>query len=207
MRFSALWDLYKKLAEVPDYYFWRLRGSPMRGVPHLVKQRILQEHARSYGLRTMVETGTNLGQMINAMLQLMDNIYSIEMDDWSYERAVRRFAGQCKVHMIRGSSAQELPRLLPTITQPTLFWLDAHNFDLETPVREELQAISAHMRPGHVILIDDSSWFDGRNQYPTMEWVQRFVNNNLPGYTLKEEMHMIQIIPKWGGLQSPDISI
>jgi len=168
----------------------------MRRVPHLVKQRILKEHAQQYGLRTMVETGTNLGQMIQSLLPLMDTIYSIEMDDWSYERAQRLFADNPEVHVIHGDSKRELLRLLPAIQQPCLFWLDAHNFDLETPVREELQAIASHLVPGHVILVDDSKWFDGRNQYPTMEWVRRFVEQNLPGYELTDEMHLIRIVPQ-----------
>ena len=69
-RSTPLWDVFKKAAELPDYYYWRLRGSPMRHVPHLVKQRTLRDYARRYALRVMVETGTNLGQMIAAMLPL-----------------------------------------------------------------------------------------------------------------------------------------
>ena len=37
-----------------------------------------------------------------AMLPLMDHIYSIEMDDWSYQRALRRFA-RCAIRSIRTS--------------------------------------------------------------------------------------------------------
>lgn len=195
LRSTAAWDVYKSLAALPDYYFWRLRGSPMRRVPHLVKQRTVQTHARRYGLRTMVETGTNLGQMIHALLPQMDQIHSVERDDWSYRRALRRFAGNPKVHMVQGDSAEVLPRLLPSIRRPALFWLDAHNFDKETPIREELAAIAANWVPGHVVLIDDSKWFDGRNQYPTREWLQEFVARHFPGYVLRDELHMFRITP------------
>ena len=106
------------------------------------------------------------------------------------------FLPATQVQIIHGDGKQELPGLLPAIQQPCLFWLDAHNFDLETPVREELQAVASHLVPGHVILVDDSKWFDGRNQYPTMEWVRQFVERNLPGYELIDEMHMIRIVPQ-----------
>jgi len=195
-RETPAWDAYKRAAEVPDYYFWRLRGSPMRRVPHLVKQRTLREYARRYALRQMVETGTNMGQMIRAMLPLMDDIYSIEMGDWSVARARRRFAGNPKVHLIHGDSTVELPRLLPSLRRPTLFWLDAHNFDLETPVRSELDAIANNLISRHVILIDDSKWFDGRNQYPTREWMDNFVRTRLPGYRIEDAMHMFRLTPQ-----------
>ena len=195
-RSTPLWDVFKKTAELPDYYWWRLRGSPMRRVPHLVKQRILREYARRYRLRLMVETGTNLGQMISAMLPLMEEIYSIERDDWNYQRARRKFAGNSKVHMVQGESGQTMPRVLAGIRQPCLFWLDAHNFDKETPIREELRAIVEHGVRGDVILVDDSKWFDGRNQYPTMEWMREFVRRNLPGYGLRDAMHIIRIAPE-----------
>jgi hypothetical protein len=195
-RSTPLWDVFKKAAELPDYYYWRLRGSPMRRVPHLVKQRTLREYARRYALRVMVETGTNLGQMIAAMLPLMDHIYSIEMADWNYQRALRRFGGNPKVHMVQGESGRTMPRVLRDIRQPCLFWLDAHNFDQETPIREELKAIVEHGVLGDVVLVDDSKWFDGRNQYPTMEWMREFVRRRLPGYGLQDAMHIIRIAPE-----------
>ncbi len=167
----------------------------MRRVPHLLKQRTLEEYARRYRPRIMVETGTNLGQMIHAMLPLMDEIYSIEMDDWSFQRAARRFAGNPKVHMVHGESGSAMPAVLASIHAPCLFWLDAHNFDVETPIREELTAIVKHGIPGHIILIDDAKWFDGRNQYPTMEWMREFVSRNLPGYKLEDRMHILRITP------------
>lgn len=196
IRSSRLWDAYKTAAALPDYYYWRLRGSPMRRVPHLVKERTLQEYARRYNLRVMVESGTNMGQMIASLLPQMDAVYSIEMDAWRVERARRRFSADPRVHIVYGNSADQMPTVASDISQPCLFWLDAHNFDIETPIRAELQAIAAHPIPGMVILIDDSKWFDGRNQYPTIGWVQQFVDKNFPGYELNDAMHMLRIAPK-----------
>lgn len=195
-RSTPLWDAFKKVAELPDYWYWRLRGSPMRRVPHYVKQRTLRDFARRYGLRVMVETGTNMGQMIAAMRTLMDRIYSIEMDDWSYQRARRKFAGDSRVRMVHGESGATMPSVVAELSQPTLFWLDAHNFDKETPIREELAAIAQSPVRGHVILVDDSKWFDGRNQYPTMQWVRDFVARHFPGYTVEDSMHIIRIFPR-----------
>lgn len=195
LRESRIWDVYKSFAAYPDYYYWRLRGSPMRRVPHLVKQRTLQEFGRRYGLCTMVETGTNLGQMIASMLPQVDEIWSIEMGDWSYERACRRFAGDPKVHLVHGDSGVKMYEVAPQVKSPCLYWLDAHDFDVLTPIREELDAIVKNFVPGTVILIDDSKWFDGRNQYPTMEWMHQFVRDRMPGYKLEDSMHILRITP------------
>jgi hypothetical protein len=195
LRSTRAFDLYKSLAAWPDYASWRLRGRPMRRVPHLVKQRALEEYARRYRLRCMVETGTNLGQMIAAMLPRMDEIWSIEMDAWSCERARRRFARQPKVHMVHGDSGRRMAEVVAQLRGPALFWLDAHDFDRSTPIREELEAIAAQPARGHVILIDDAKWFDGRNQYPTREWLADFTARRLPGYRLEEALHIFRLTP------------
>jgi len=98
--------------------------------------------------------------------------------------------------MVQGESGRTLPRVLREIRQPCLFWLDAHLFDQETPIREELKAIVEHGVRGDVVLVDDSKWFDGRNQYPTMEWMREFVRRQLPGYGLQDAMHIIRIAPE-----------
>jgi hypothetical protein len=76
-----------------------------------------------------------------------------------------------------------------------MFWLDAHNFEIETPIRAELQAIAGYFVPGHVILIDDSKWFVGRHQYPTREWMEEFVARHFPGYRLEDQLHMFRLTP------------
>ena len=47
--------------------------------PHIVKQRVLREYAKKYGLRILVETGTSTGDMVEAMKTDFDRIYSIEL--------------------------------------------------------------------------------------------------------------------------------
>jgi len=198
LRLSPVWDAYKSLAAYPDYWYWRLRGRPLRHVPHIVKRRLLVDHARSYKLKVLVETGTNLGQMIAATLPYMDEIWSIELADWSYQNACRRFAGDGKVHLVHGDSGAKMHEVAPKLSQPCLFWLDAHDGDRLTPIREELDAIASHSHlvPGSVFLIDDSPCFDGRNQYPTMEWMHEFTRTRLPGYRLENATNILRILPE-----------
>jgi len=61
-----------------------------------------------------------------------------------------------------------LQRVLPSVREPCLFWLDAHcsggdtaRGREETPVFRELPQILGHPVEGHVILIDDVQLLDG----------------------------------------------
>jgi hypothetical protein len=73
-----------------------------------------------------------------------------------------------------GDSAAVLPRILDSLDQPTLFWLDAHPCsdrsvrDAPVPLLAELAAIAGHRVEGHVILIDDMRLM-GRAGYPDKE--------------------------------------
>lgn len=134
--------------------------------------------------------------MIAATIPYMDEIWSIELADVSYQNARRRFARYGKVHLMHGDSGTKMYELAPKLLQPCLFWLDAHDGDRLTPIREELDAIASHLVPGSVFLIDDAPCFCGRNQYPTMDWMREFTRTRLPGYRLKQTMNIIRILPE-----------
>ncbi len=66
----------------------------------------------------------------------------------------------------------------------------------EIAVRLKMNTIRPNIEGHKLVLVDDSKWFDGRNQYPTMEWMQDFVRRHLPGYVLEDAMHIIRIAPE-----------
>ena len=68
---TPFYGVYKSLGHYPDYWYWKLRGQPVRS-PHLLKQRTVREYAEKYRLRTMVETGTYYGEMVAAMKNRFD---------------------------------------------------------------------------------------------------------------------------------------
>ena len=63
---TPFYGVYKSLGHYPDYWYWKLRGEPIRS-PHLLKQRTVRDYAQRYGLRVLVETGTYYGEMVEAM--------------------------------------------------------------------------------------------------------------------------------------------
>jgi hypothetical protein len=191
IRHSRLIFFYKRISFEPDFLLWKLRGSPTRRTPHLVKQRVLREYTAQFQPEVLIETGTQYGQMINAMRKRFRDIYSIELDDNNYALAVRNFAQHRHIHLLHGDSAVELPKLLPSISEPCLFWLDGHSD--KTPVMDELRAIFNHGPYRHVILIDDAHCFGSSKYYPTLDAVKHLAAKHYPGATLEVRDNIIRI--------------
>src|SRR5260370_34920690 len=88
---TPVYGLYKSLGHYPDYWYWKLRGEPIRS-PHLLKQRTVGEYAQRYGLRALVETGTYYGEMVAAMRKRFDRIDSGEFDSALAQRRQKNFS-------------------------------------------------------------------------------------------------------------------
>ena len=104
---------------------WERQGRPVPP-PHAFKQKVVLQYARQFDLRVLVETGTYLGEMVDAMRTAFGRVYSIELDQELYWRAVQRFAGRGSVTIVQGDSSKVLPQLLAELAEPVLFWLDGH---------------------------------------------------------------------------------
>ena len=192
-RDGFLFDPYKRIAVQGEYVWWRLRGSPGPKVPHLVKQRAIAEFARDYNLCVLVETGTNLGNMINAQKKRFREIHSIELNEWLASRAKRKFKNEPNIHLYQGDSGRILPQILEQLNEPCLFWLDAHWGDESAAIRQELESIYRHRIRDHVLLIDDARWFDGRTDYLTIEELREHANRAYPGSVVEVKDDIIRI--------------
>src|SRR5262245_15810456 len=140
---------------------WRLTGRPIPPPPP-VKQAIVREYQRRFGLRTFVETGTFAGGMIDAVQDLFDRIVSIELDPGWHARAVGRFRAAPHVTLLQGDSGTRLPEVLAALREPALFWLDAHYSGpitargaLDPRIVHELDASRAPPGPVPVLLMGD----------------------------------------------------
>lgn len=134
----------------------------------------------SNGVNVMIETGTLRGDTIEAMLNNFREIHSIEIDDKLYRKAVTRFKDFPNVHLYHGNSALILPNMLKNIDERCLFWLDAHKTNT-SPILGELNAINNHHIDGHIILIDDWSYFYGTMKNVNADDIYKRLN----GYNIK----------------------
>lgn len=180
---------------------WENSGRPIP-TPHLAKQNTLRKHAFDYGLKIFVETGTYMGDMIEAMKNVFEKIYSIEISRELFEQAGDRFKHAGHVELINGDSGSEIGRVMKKIDRPALFWLDGHysggptgKGDKETPIVEELGHIFDAPDIGHVIIIDDARCFGSEPDYPEMEELKKYVLSQRPGCRIAVEDDSIRITP------------
>ncbi len=188
--------------EKREIAIWKKSGKPLPP-PHVVKQIALREYARKFGLAILVETGTYLGDMVAAMMEDFETIYSIELSKDLYVKAVARFRGIEKVNLIQGDSGEELRRVVGEIDRPALFWLDGHysagitaKGEKETPVNEELETLLSLPDKHHVIVIDDARCFGSDPAYPTLEEVIALVSAKRPDLQVEVKDDSIRIAPR-----------
>ena len=163
---------------------WKRQGRPIPP-PAFIKQRCVKEYGKRFLLSTLIETGTFQGDMVDATKNTFDRIISIELDISRYQCAKERFARFGHIRILQGDSQQVLPGVLAVISQPALFWLDAHysgtgtaRGTLETPIMFELQCILNHSVRDHVILIDDARNFIGQSDYPTLDQARELITRD-----------------------------
>lgn len=179
---------------------WEEQGKP-DPPPHLIKQRTIKSYAHEFHLVTLVETGTYLGEMVEATSRLFQRIFSIELDPTLYAQAKQKFSKLKHVTILQGDSGEVLPGILADIHQPCLFWLDGHysggntaKGEKETPILSEIDIICRHRINRHVILVDDARCFDGSGDYPTLADLEQFVRERRPDAVFEVKDDIIRIL-------------
>ena len=179
---------------------WKKNGRPSPP-PHIVKQMAIEEYQQKFNTKILVETGTYLGDMVEAQRDRFDKIYSVELSKKLFQRAVKRFKTYSHINILNGDSGIVLNKLLPGIDTPALFWLDGHysggitaKGSKECPVPEELEAILKSDLP-HIILIDDARLFDGTHDYPTLDEIKQLYKKSNRDHSLTVKDDIIRLIP------------
>ncbi len=170
---------------------WIAKGKPAPP-PHSIKRDIVRHYARLSGAKILVETGTYLGEMVEAQLRNFECIHSVELSEELHERAKKKFEGNSKVVLWRGDSGKVLADVLTHVDTKALFWLDGHysagitaKGDKECPILEEIDAIFDGVDLGHVLLIDDARCFTGEHDYPELQELKSYVQNKNPAYVME----------------------
>lgn len=178
---------------------WEKSGRPLPP-PHQVKQQVIEEYRILSGNKIFIETGTFLGDMIEAQKKNFDMLYSIEVEVSLWQNAVKRFAGQKHIHIVNGDSAKLLPQITKQLDAGAVFWLDGHysggvtgKGDLNCPIFGEIDAAFQFKHLNHVLLIDDARCFDGTDDYPTIEALTGYVKVNNEKYNVVVKDDIIRI--------------
>ena len=181
--YDYLRNLLVRKRELKDLAEWESNGRPIPS-PHIFKQQTLKKISKRYCLRILVETGTYYGDMVEAMKDVFDQIYSIELSTELYKKAEKRFKAEQHIELICGDSGLKLMSIMNKIHQPALFWLDGHysagvtaKGEKDTPIYEELNQILSSKDKGHVIVIDDARCFGTDPNYPSIKELIDFIKS------------------------------
>jgi len=188
---TFLYDLLKRFKGRAELRAWLRNGKP-DPVPAYCKQETVREYARRFSLKSLVETGTYLGDMVRAVRGDFAKIISIELDRALHEQAVRLFSKWPHITLLQGDSGAVLREVAKKIPEPCLFWLDAHysggitaRGDQDTPVLLEIEAVLERGNPSDVVLIDDARCFTGRDGYPTIAELQSLLQRRRREWSLE----------------------
>jgi hypothetical protein len=202
-----LWRYWKEKKEVKkereeqeqELRDWESKGKPVPP-PQLYKREVLKKYGASKGIKTFIETGTYLGETVSYLKNDFDKLISIELDTILYEKAKKKFSRNKRVHIYKGDSGVILRSVLKDISAPCLFWLDGHYSNgitakgrMNTPVLQELDHILNHKTDGHIILIDDARCFTGKNDYPTILYLESYIRQMKKGLQFLVQDDIIRI--------------
>ena len=173
-------EIFQNKIDEENIKSWEKRGKPMPP-PHIVKVRTVKKFQAQTSYEILVETGTFMGDMIEAQLNNFKKIYSIELSKKYWKNAKEKFKTESKVSLLKGDSGKVLHELISEIKKPAIFWLDGHYSGADTalgekisPIYEELEAIFKS-EISHCILIDDARLFNGTDDYPKLEELKSFI--------------------------------
>lgn len=198
--FGTLARLYRNRQLKKKYDKWKESGA-VPPLPNLGKQRVVIEYLKRFSIDTFIETGTYKGKMVYAVIPHVKEIYSVELDNTHFQNARKRFRGYPNIHILHGQSGEILPKILGDIDRPCLFWLDAHwsggstaKGTVDTPIVQELKCVVNHVKADkHIILIDDARCFTGKNDYPTLEFLKKYISGMFPDWIFEINDDIIRI--------------
>jgi hypothetical protein len=120
-----------------------------------------QEHYNIF-----IETGTANGDTTFEMEKIFNEIYTIELSEFSFNKVKNLYKGN-KIQFLLGDSSLLLPNILPNIKENAVFFLDGHYSgggtvfgDKHVPLYEELESINSFFTHKGIIIIDDYRLFE-----------------------------------------------
>lgn len=195
-----LLNLLREQSQKKQIKNWETSGCPLPP-PNVIKQATITNYQQKYGYNLLIETGTFLGDMVEAQKSVFKKIISIELSIELFEAARQKFKNNKNILIVQGDSGKVLPAVLENVNEPAIFWLDGHfsaeitaKGDKECPIFEELQAIFDSKKLNHVLVIDDARCFNGEGDYPTIEQLTEYVQSRNSNYQVEIKYDMIRYV-------------
>lgn len=179
---------------------WKEEGCPAPP-PHSVKVKTIAEYQKKLGYDLLIETGTFMGEMVEAQKRRFAKVFSVELGEDLFKNAQEKFKKDTNVTIVQGDSGKILPQILKDVNEPAIFWLDGHyssgvtaKGEKECPIFEELDAIFNSKKINHALLIDDARHFVGEGDYPTIDELTNYIKKKNQAYQVEVKNDIIRYI-------------
>ena len=149
-----------------------------------------------------IETGTNVGSTLSYVARTYPDIqcFSCEPDKPSFDEAFKNTSQHNNVEIFNESS-QDFIRRIETdkkdlFDKKVLFWLDAHGYGFEWPLKEEIAFITNNFKKAYILIddfkvpdLDCFKWDEYKGQVCSFDFIKDAIPDNLkfslyyPSYT------------------------
>lgn len=198
----GLMSIYKRILMVYTVQKWKASGMPVPA-PHKIKESTVIEYSKYTGAKNLVETGTYMGEMVDATKKYFERIISIELDTALASKASQKFLKNKNITILQGDSSTLLPSIIKDISGKTIFWLDAHysggitaKGDQYTPIISEVETIAKYPQKDTTLLVDDARLFTGKDEYPLLSDFRELIKRLFPKHEFDVKDDVIRIYHK-----------
>ena len=136
-------------------------GAVTFGIPKKLILNI-KEH---FSIDQFIETGTFKGKSSSWAAKFFKEVITIENSKELFESTSKNLAEYKNISCLYGNSSKELAKVVSKLSQPAIFWLDAHWCGGSTygnndpcPLLEEIRVVK-QSGLNHILLIDDARFF------------------------------------------------
>jgi hypothetical protein len=139
--------------------------------------------------------------MVEAQRKNFDRIYSIELNEKFWNKAVKRFKRSKHIQILQGDSGNVLDTIIKDLDENAIFWLDGHYSSGDTakgekdcPIYEEIDAIFRYKTLNHILIIDDAGSFNGSGDYPTIDELTKHLKKFNNRYSVEVNDEIIRCV-------------
>ena len=175
---------------------WRRTRRPPP--PRTIKAAMIRDGA-SDTRRVFVETGTFFGDMLAAVRDDFERLYSIELSTRLAAHARRRFARDPRISLLQGDSGTLLGPTVRSVAAPAVLWLDGHysgwltaRGDTDTPLGLEVAAALEAGTPDDLMLVDDARLLDSDAAYPKRAELEEMIRRRRPDWSVTLENDVLR---------------
>jgi len=167
--------------------------------PHFIKQACIKRNAIIGS--TFVETGTYYGLTTEYAAKFSNRVISLEPSESLYKRAKDLFIGLKNIEILKGTSEDIFPKIIPTLSGDITFWLDGHysggetyQSAIDTPIVFELNEIEKYKKNFSrlSIMVDDFRCFNALisefKDYPKKTYLVEWAEKNSLYWTVEHDI-------------------